>query len=69
MDLVNDQFLSYQTMSEQDIPDSLKDDPEGGSCNIDKLWGYLKNLKKPGNNIFEFNLLFQVANVVLTIPH
>lgn len=69
MDSVNDQFLSYQTMREEDIPDSLKDDPDGGPCNIDKLWGYLKDLKKPGTNICEFDLLFKVANVVLTIPH
>ena len=28
MDLVNEQFLSYQIMSEEDIPHSLKDDPD-----------------------------------------
>ena len=59
-------FLSYQTMREEDIPDSLKGDPDGGPCNVDKLWGYLK---KPGTNICEFDLLFKVANVILTIPH
>ena len=69
MDLVNEQFLSYQIMSEEDIPHSLKDDPDGGACNVDKLWGYLKNLKRPGTNSFEFDLLFKVANVILTIPH
>jgi hypothetical protein len=69
MDLVNDQFLNYQIMREEDIPDSLKDDLDGGPCKVDKLWGYLKDIKKPGTNSFEFDLLFKVANVVLTIPH
>ena len=56
-------------MREEDIPDSLKDDPDGGHCNVDKLWGYLKDMKKPGTSICEFDLLFEVANVVLTILH
>ena len=44
MDSVNDQFLTYQTMREEDIPASLKDDPDGSSCNVDKMWDYLKSL-------------------------
>ena len=44
MDSVNDQFLSYQTMREEDVPVSLKDDLDGGVCNVDKLWGYLKDV-------------------------
>ena len=56
-------------MREKDIPDSLKGNPGGGPCIVDKLWGYSKDLKKPGTNICEFDLLFKVANVILTIPH
>ncbi len=51
MDSVNDQFLSYQTMREEDIPDSLKDDRDGGPCNVDKLWGYLKGLVQMSVNL------------------
>ena len=36
---------------------------------VDTLWGYLRNLKAPGANVLEFDLLFQVAEAVMTIPH
>jgi len=30
---------------------------------------YMHDVKKPGINSFEFDLLFKVAEVVMTIPH
>ena len=36
---------------------------------IDQVWGYLRNVRKPGCISFEYNLLFEVAEVVLTILH
>ena len=68
-DLVNDQFLSYQLMSDRDIPPSFIGGCDDSSCNVDKLWGFLKDFKKPGTNTCEFDLLFKVANVIITIPH
>ena len=35
----------------------------------DVLWGYLRCLKTPGTTRNEFDLLFKVAEVVMTIPH
>ena len=64
MDVVNDQFLSYQTMREENIPDSLKGNPDGGLCIVDKLCGYFKDLKKPGTNICEFRIFYK--NITLT---
>ncbi|CAB4032496.1 PREDICTED: uncharacterized protein LOC106702191 [Paramuricea clavata] len=75
MDLesLNEQFLNYQLLLEEDIPAEVKevakcaeDDPH---YRIDILWGYLKGVKKPGTNSLEFDLLFRVAEVVMTIPH
>ena len=36
---------------------------------IDFLWGFLKGVKTPGTNSFEFDLLFKVVEAVMTIPH
>ncbi|CAB4036850.1 PREDICTED: uncharacterized protein LOC107326933 [Paramuricea clavata] len=75
MDLesLNEQFLNYQLLLEEDIPAEVKevakcaeDDPH---YRVDILWGYLKGVKKPGTNSLEFDLLFRVAEVVMTIPH
>ena len=36
---------------------------------VDILWSYLKNIKVPGSNECEFDVLFKVAEVVMTIPY
>ena len=72
LDGLNEQFLNYQLLSAEDIPTSLKESV-GLSANdphqVDVLWGYLKGVKKPGSSSYEFDLLFKVAEVVMTIPH
>ena len=72
MDKLNEQFLAYQLLSEDDIPASVKEstglDPEK-PFRVDTLWTYLKGVKKPGTRECEFDLLFSVAEVVMTIPH
>ena len=57
---------------EEDIPTSVKEsvgleaeDP----YRVDVLWTYLKDVKKPGTRESEFDLLFKVAEVIMTIPH
>ena len=57
-------------MVEEDIPTSVKEsvgleDP----YHVDVLWIYLKDVKKPGTRESEFDLLFKVAEVIMTIPH
>lgn len=70
---LNEQFLNYQLLLKEDIPTEVKklakdveDDPY---YHVDILWGYLKGVKTPGTNSLEFDLLFRVAEVVMTIPH
>lgn len=36
---------------------------------IDVPWGFLHGVKKPGTNLFEFDLLFKGAEAIMTIPH
>ena len=43
--------------------------PEEDPHRVDILWGYLKNVKKPGTNTFEYDQLFRVAEVVMSIRH
>ena len=72
LDGLYEQFLNYQLLSAEDIPTSVKESV-GLSANdphqVDVLWGYLKGVKKPGSSSYEFDLLFKVAEVVMTIPH
>ena len=72
IDELNEQFLNYQLLPDNAIPKEVKDcvnlskeDPH----RIDVLWGFLQGVKKPGTNLFEFDLLFKVAEAVMTIPH
>ena len=72
MDRLNEQFLNYELLSAEDIPTTVKENA-GLSANdshqVDILWGYLRGVKKPGSGSYEFDLLFKVAEVVMTIPH
>ena len=51
LDKLQEQFIYYQTMSEDDIPESIKasccigDTDEDKICQMDVLWGYLKGVK------------------------
>ena len=70
MDKLNEQFLNYQLLMPGDIPAFIREKAEENDhYRIDDLWGYLKGVKKPGTNISEFDQLFKVAEVVLSIPH
>ena len=75
MDLesLNEQFLNYQMLLEEDIPAGVKELAKGEEDDpyhqVDILWGYLKGVKRPGTNKPGFDLLFQVAEVTMTIPH
>ena len=79
IDKLHEQFLNYQTFDEDDLPDHIKDacginraeqgEQDYKLCRVDILWGFFKGYKHPGTNELMFNLLFRVAEVVLTIPH
>ena len=72
MDQLQEQFLNYQLLKEEEIPKNIKEraglkseDP----FRVDHLWGYLRVVKTPGTNSLKFDLLFRVAEAVMTIPH
>ncbi len=70
MNRLQEQFLNYQLLATEEIPKAVKEcagledeDPH----RVDILWGYLRNVKKPRTNCSEFDLLFRVAEAVMTI--
>ena len=72
IDLLNEQFFNYQLIEDKDIPVFVKECAglaEEDPHRVDILWGYLKKVKKPGTNSFEYDQLFRVAEVVMSIPH
>jgi hypothetical protein len=72
-DNLNEQFLQYQFMSINDVPENLKEachyTDDDHPCRIDALWSYLRTVNTPGTKIPQFDLLFRVAETILTIPH
>ena len=64
--------LIYQLLVEEDIPTSVKESVEleaEDPYRVDVLWIYLKDVEKPGTQESEFDLLFKVTEVIMTIPH
>ena len=69
MDRLNEQF---QLLLDDDIPAtfvSTEPDSDETYYHVDQVWGFLKNIQKPGSITREYDLLYKVAEVVLTIPH
>ena len=71
---------SYQTLSEEELPNgALADaiikefeDEDGKTQNdyrMDVLWYHIQSMKRPIGNNKRFNILFEVAQIVLLIPH
>ena len=72
IDKLNEEFIDYQLLSSNDIPSSIKKSAnlcEEDPHRIDILWGYVRGVKEPGTSQTKFELLFRVAEVVMTIPH
>ena len=72
MDKLNDEFLSYQTMGDNDIPLDVRDSvglTSEGYPRVDLIWNFLREKRLPGSITREFGILSKVANAVLTIPH
>ena len=72
MDRLNEQFINYQLLSADDIPPVVKETAglnEDDPYQVYVLWRYLRGVKKPGASGCEFDLLFKVEEVVMTIPH
>jgi hypothetical protein len=70
-DKLYEQFIAYQMLNEKDIPSYIKESArfDEQPKKIDIFWGYLKDILVPGTNTYQYDLLFQVAELVMTIPH
>lgn len=63
VDKLSEQFIEYQLLSDEDLPDDVRALCLFGSDlpkRIDILWGYLKGVKIIGTNVLQFDLLFRV---------
>ena len=69
MDKLNEQYITFQTLVVEDIPKLVKENAGLQPEDPYLLWTQLKEIKKPGTNKGEFDLLFKVAEAVMTIPH
>ena len=72
LDNLAEQFMGYQVLSDDAVPLAVKTDVGLGPEDphrVDALWAYLGSRREPGTNRFEFDQLFKVARVILTIPH
>ena len=72
LDRLNEQFLKYQLLSPDEIPPAVKQTSglsEEDPHRVDVLWGYLRDVKKAGSSVHKFDILFKVAEVVMTILH
>ena len=72
IDLLHEQFLDYQLLMLEDIARIVKEAAglqDENPFRVDFLWGYLRGVKKRGTNSNKLDLLFKVAEVVMTIPH
>jgi len=79
MEMLKDEFISYQLLEKSDVPTSVweratiyVEDSETSSkpslYSMDVVWGYLST-RKTADGSDQFSLLSQVAQLVLTIPH
>ena len=72
--LLSEQFLDYQLLNDQDIPDWVLqntctvDDDRNEYYRVDILWGYISHMKDCIGK-HRFDILFKVVNLVLVIPH
>ena len=77
-DSLHDEFISYQLLSDDDIPpqvikeatvtSKLKDGSEEKHLCMDVIWGSLSQ-SKSSSEILKFPHFSQVAKLVLTLPH
>ena len=71
-DKLHSQFLNYQALSEDDLPEVIRDiivSNEYGNCPVDILWDFIRDVKVPGTNSFQYDLLLKVTEVIMTITH
>ena len=64
--------FNYLTVANEDIPETLQHanaSSEVEHCPVDELWSFLKGIKVPDTNSFQFYLLFWMAEVAMAIPN
>lgn len=78
--LLQEEFVNYQLLSNEDIPKKVWDEAQiklsneeneeksSSSFRMDVIWGYLSSLKL-GNGSHKFGRISDVAKTVLILPH
>ena len=78
--LLQEEFVEYRLLSNEDIPKKVWDEPQrklsneeneeksSSSFRMDVIWGYLSSLKL-GNGRHNFSGIKDVAKTVLILPH
>ena len=78
--LLQEEFVEYQLLSNEDIPKKVWDEAQiklsneeneeksSSSFRLDVIWGYLSSLKL-GNGSHKFGRISDVAKTVLILPH
>lgn len=71
---VFDEFVEYQLLEKEDIPQSVWDSAKEGDdsapyTRMDVIWGYIGSMKTGDSCNYRFSQLASIAQLVLTLPH
>ena len=80
MNLLYKQFVDFQTLSEEELPNEAladaiirefedEDSKTQNGYKMDVLWYHLQSIKSPIGNNKSFNILFEISWIVFLIPH
>ena len=77
LELLYEQFQEYKTINDAELPKEAYEEAllSGTSAGhnkeyrVDVIWYYLQEMRSPVGPNYRFKLLFEVARIVLTIPH
>ena len=70
-----EEFLDFKTLQNEELPEVafeealIGEDTDNLNYRMDVIWYYIKQLRNPIASNVRFKLLFQVASLVLVLPH
>lgn len=73
-DSVFDEFVDYQLLEKEEIPQSVWDSAKEGDnsapyTRVDVIWGFISTMKTGDTCNYRFSQLSRIAKLVLTLPH
>ena len=77
LELFYEQLHEYKIINDAELPDEAYEEALLSGTNdghkkeyrVDVIWYYLQNMRSPVGYNYHFKFLFEVARIVLTIPH